>query len=77
MFAFIGKILTGITNFFAQFFLLIIIVLAVVLLFLAVHRERNNPYADRTKEKIEQQIEAEREAQYNKALEKFYEYQTK
>lgn len=77
MFSFISNIFESITNFFAQFLLLIIIVLAVVLLFLAQNRHANNPYADHTKEKIEKQIEAEKEAKFNAALQKFYEYQTK
>ena len=76
MFTFIGNILDSITNFIVQFIVLIIIVLAVVLLFLAQNRHANNPYADHTKEKIEQQIEAEKEAKFNEALQKFYEYQT-
>lgn len=72
MFTFIDKILDGITNFIAQVLWLIIIVLAVALLLLASNRHRNNPYADHTKERIEQQIEAEKEAQFNKALERLY-----
>lgn len=77
MFTFIDNILDGITNFIAQVLWLIIIVLAVVLLFLAQNRHANNPYVDHTKEKIEKQIEAEKEAKFNAALQKFYEYQTK
>lgn len=72
MFTFIENILDGITNFIAQVMWLIIIVLAVVLLLLASNRHKNNPYADHTKERIEQQIEAEKEAQFNKALERLY-----
>lgn len=77
MFTFIGNILEGITNFFAQFLLLIIILLAVVLLFLATYRKNHNPYIDHTKEQIERQIEADKEAKFNEALQNFYEYQTK
>lgn len=77
MFTFIGNILEGITNFFAQFLLVIIILLAVVLLFLATYRKNHNPYIDHTKEQIERQIEADKEAKFNEALQNFYEYQTK
>ena len=72
MFTFIGNILDSITHFFTQVILLVIIVLAVALLLLASNRHRHNPYADHTKERIEQQIEAEKEAQFNKALESLY-----
>lgn len=72
MFTFIGNLLESITHFFTQVILLIMIVLAVVLLLLASNRHKNNPYADHTKERIEQQIEDEKEAQYNKALERLY-----
>lgn len=72
MFTFIGNLLESITHFISQVILLIMIVLAVVLLLLASNRHKNNPYADHTKERIEQQIEAEKEAQYNKALERLY-----
>lgn len=72
MFSFIGNLLESITHFFTQVILLIMIVLAVVLLLLASNRHKNNPYADHTKERIEHQIEAEKEAQYNKALERLY-----
>ena len=77
MFTFVGNILERITNFFAQFLLLIIILLAVVLLFLATYRKNHNPYIDHTKEQIERQIEADKEAKFNEALQKFYDYQTK
>ena len=77
MFTFIGNILEGITNFFAQFLLVIIILLAVVLLFLATYRKNHNPYIDHTKEQIERQIEADKDAKFNEALQNFYEYQTK
>ena len=77
MFTFIGNIIEGITNFFAQFLLVIIILLAVVLLFLATYRKNHNPYIDHTKEQIERQIEADKEAKFNEALQKFYDYQTK
>lgn len=72
MFTFIGNLLESITHFISQVILLIMIVLAVVLLLLASNRHKNNPYADHTKERIEQQIEDEKEAQYNKALERLY-----
>jgi len=72
MFTFIDNILESITHFFTQVILAIMIVLAVVLLLLASNRHKNNPYADHTKEKIERQIEADKEAQYNKALERLY-----
>lgn len=72
MFTFISNIFESITHFISQVILLIMIVLAVVLLLLASNRHKNNPYADHTKERIEQQIEAEKEAQYNKALERLY-----
>lgn len=77
MFSFIGNILESITNFIAQFFVLVIIVLAVALLFLATYRKNHNPYIDHTKDQIERQIEVEKEAKFNEALQKFYEYQTK
>ena len=77
MFTFIGNILDSITHFFTQVILLVIIVLAVALLLLASNRHRNNPYADHTKERIEQQIDSEREAKLNEALKNLYEYQTK
>lgn len=73
MFNFIGNILENITNFFRELIVIIIIVLAVALLLLAGHRDRNNPYRDHTKERIEQQIEAEKEAKYNEALKALYE----
>ena len=72
MFSFISNFFESITRFLAEAIALIIIVLAVALLLLAANRHRNNPYADHTKERIEQQIEAEKEAQYNKALERLY-----
>ena len=72
MFSFIGNLFESITHFISQVILLIMIVLAVVLLLLASNRHKNNPYADHTKERIEQQIESEKEAQYNKALERLY-----
>lgn len=72
MFTFISNIFESITHFFTQVILLIIIVLAVALLLLASNRHKNNPYADHTKERIEQQIEADKEALYNKALERLY-----
>jgi hypothetical protein len=72
MFTFISNLLESITHFLTQVILLVIIVLAVALLLLASNRHRNNPYADHTKERIEQQIEAEREAKYNAALERLY-----
>jgi len=72
MFTFIDNILESITHFFTQVILAIMILLAVVLLLLASNRHKNNPYADHTKERIEQQIEADKEAQYNKALERLY-----
>ena len=76
MFSFIGNILESITHFFTQVIVLIIIVLTVVLLLLASNRHDKNPYADHTKERIERQIEADKEAKFNEALQKFYEYQT-
>ena len=72
MFSFIGNLFESITHFISQVILLIIIVLAVALLLLASNRHKNNLYADHTKERIEQQIEAEKEALYNKALERLY-----
>lgn len=77
MFTFISDTLESITNFFAQFLLVIIIFLTVVLLFLATYRKKHNPYIDHTKDQVEQQIEAEKEAKFNEALQQFYEYQTK
>lgn len=77
MFTFIGNIFESITHFFTQVILLVIIVLAVALLLLASNRHKNNPYADHTKERIEQQIDSEREAKLNEALKSLYEYQTK
>lgn len=68
MFTFIGNLLESITHFFTQVIVLIIIVLAVVLLFLASNRHDKNPYADHTKERIERQIEADKEAKFNEAL---------
>jgi hypothetical protein len=56
MFNFIGDFFETITNFFRELIVIIIIVLAVALLLLAAHRHRTNPYADHTKERIEQQI---------------------
>ena len=73
MFNFIGDFFETITNFFSQLILIIIIVLVVVLLLLAAHRHRNKPYADHTKERIEQQIEAEKEAKYQEVLKRIYE----
>lgn len=70
MFDFIGNILENITDFFRH-----LIVLAVVLLLLAGHRNRNNPYRDHTKERIEQQIETEREAKYKESLQRLYDEQ--
>lgn len=75
MFDFIGNILENITDFFRHLIVLIIIVLAVVLLLLAGHRNRNNPYRDHTKERIEQQIETEREAKYKESLQCLYDEQ--
>lgn len=72
MFSFIGNLFESITHFLTQVILLVIIVLAVALLLLASNRHKHNPYADHTKERIEQQIEAEKEAQFNKALERLY-----
>ena len=72
MFSFIGNLFESITHFISQVILLIMIVLAVALLLLASNRHKNNPYADHTKERIEQQIETEKEALYNKALERLY-----
>lgn len=72
MFTFISNLFESITHFITQVILLVIIVLAVVLLLLASNRHKNNPYADHTKERIEQQIEADKEAQFNKALERLY-----
>lgn len=73
MFNFIGDFFETITNFFRELIVIIIIVLAVALLLLAAHRHRNNPYADHTKERIEQQIEAEKEAKYQEVLKRIYE----
>lgn len=73
MFNFIGNILENITKFFTELIALIIIVAVVALLLLAANRHRNNPYADHTKERIEQQIEDEKEAKYNEALKALYE----
>lgn len=73
MFNFISNFFESITRFLAEAIALIIIVLVVALLLLAANRHRNNPYADHTKERIEQQIEADKEAKYNEALKQLYE----
>lgn len=73
MFSFISNFFESITRFLAEAIALIIIVLVVALLLLAANRHRNNPYADHTKERIEQQIDAEKTAKYNEALKQLYE----
>lgn len=73
MFNFIGDILENITNFFVKLLVITIIVGICVLLCLAGIRHSNNPYADHTKERIEQQIEAEKEAKYNELLKELHE----
>lgn len=72
MFDFIGECLERITRFFAEAIAILIIVLGVLLLLLAANRHNNNPYADHTKERIERQIEDEKEAKYNETLELLY-----
>lgn len=67
MFTFIGNILESITHFISQVILAIMIVLAVVLLYIATNK---NP--DPAKVQQREQIEAEREAKYNAALERLY-----
>ena len=71
MFTFIGNIFESITHFISQVILLIMIVLAVALLYIATNK---NPDPARVQQR--EQIEAENEAKYNAALQKFYEYQT-
>lgn len=73
MFSFISNFFESITRFLAEAIALIIIVLAVALLLLAANRHRNNPYADHTKERIEQQIDDEKTAKYHEALKQLYE----
>lgn len=73
MFSFISNIFESITRFLAEAIALIIIVGVVALLLLAANRHRNNPYADHTKERIERQIEADKEAKLNEALKQLYE----
>lgn len=73
MFNFIGNILENITNFFKELIFLVFIACVVALLLLVGYRHRNNPYRDHTKERIEQQIEAEKDAKYNEALKALYE----
>lgn len=72
MFDFIERILEGITNFIRQIIILIIIILTIVLLVLAQQRHAKNPYADHSRELKEKQLEAEREAETNAALEAIY-----
>ena len=67
MFTFISNLFEGITHFISQVILLIMIVLAVVLLYIATNK---NP--DPAKVQQREQIEAEREAKYNAALERLY-----
>ena len=67
MFTFIGNLFESITHFISQVILLIMIVLAVVLLYIATNK---NPDPARVQQK--EQIEAEREAKYNAALERLY-----
>lgn len=73
MFSFISNLFESITRFLADAIALIIIVGVVALLLLAANRHRNNPYADHTKERIERQIEADKEAKLNEALKQLYE----
>ncbi len=73
MFSFISNLFESITRFFVDAIVLIIIVGVVALLLLAANRHRNNPYADHTKERIERQIEADKEAKLNEALKQLYE----
>lgn len=73
MFNFIGNILENITNFFKELIFLVFIACVVALLLIAGHRNRNNPYRDHTKERVEQQIEAEKEAKSKEALKELYE----
>lgn len=73
MFSFISNLFESITRFLAEAIALIIIVGVVALLLLAANRHRNNPYADHTKERIERQIEADKEAKLNDALKQLYE----
>lgn len=72
MFDLIGDFLERITRFFAEAIAILILVLGVLLLLLAANRHNHNPYADHTKEQIERQIEAEKDAKYNEALEILY-----
>ena len=67
MFTFIGNLFESITHFISQVILAIMIVLAVVLLYIATNK---NP--DPAKVQQRAQIEAEREAKYNAALERLY-----
>ncbi len=67
MFTFIGNLFESITHFISQVILAIMIVLAVVLLYIATNK---NP--DPAKVQEREQIEAEREAKYNAALERLY-----
>lgn len=67
MFTFIGNLFESITHFISQVILAIMIVLAVVLLYIATNK---NPDPARVQER--EQIEAEREAKYNAALERLY-----
>ena len=67
MFTFIGNLFESITHFISQVILLIMIVLAVVLLYIATNK---NPDPARVQQR--EQIEAEREAKYNAALERLY-----
>ena len=67
MFTFIGNLFESITHFISQVILLIMIVLAVVLLYIATNK---NPDPARVQQR--EQIEAEREAKFNAALERLY-----
>lgn len=77
MFSLIGKLFNAIGQFINDCILVVIIVLFLILCVLAAHRHNNNPYVDHTKERLERQNEADKEAKFNEALQKFYEYQTK